>query len=204
MLKKYLGQGYFNLLEAGCGTGYYIMRVLHSGQKGLGIDFSEKMLELARINRNKHFPDIDVEFNIDDGENLSLPSDSFDRIIFVGYLMHLENPQKALDELYRVLKPGGRLVGLTSNRWNPWISLRIRKIFTNDYGILVKFGDLSPIEAQTMMKKAGFKNIRTRMFNSLPGKLPDWAYYFGRTFNMIFSVWPISWLGFHITMIGEK
>ncbi len=204
MIAQRLGDGYSTLLEAGCGTGYHIMRLLKPGQKGLGIDVAESMLEKARQITARDAPDLDLEFQWDDGENLSLASDSFERIIFIGYLIHLQAPRKAVQELYRVLKPGGRVVGLVSNRWSPWLSLGIRKLTAKDYGVLPGDQEFSPPEVRRMFEEAGFKNVRLTVFNSLPGKLPDWAYYPGRVLNAAFSLWPISQLGFHILAVGEK
>ena len=54
-----------------------------------------------------------------------------------------------------------------------------------------------------MFEATGFANVRLKGFNSLPGKLPDWAYHPRRVLNCVFSAWPISQLGFHITVIAQ-
>ena len=119
MLRRHLGD-YSSLVDAGCGTGYYSRNLLKSGQRGLGFDISEKMIAKAREKKEALRQELDLSYEIKDGENLDLTDNSFDRVISVGYLIHLEHPQIALNELYRVLKPGGILVGLISNRWSPW------------------------------------------------------------------------------------
>ena len=204
LMARHLQDDYESLLEAGCGTGFHIMRLLKAGQKGLGFDVAEKMLARARVLKESQFKNLNLEFAKDDGENLSLSSNSYDRVIFVGYLIHLQQPQQAVNELFRVLKPGGRVVGLVSNRWNPWYSLNLRRLFAKDYGVLPRDQEFSPPEVRQLFQNAGFKNIRLEIFNSLPGKLPNWAYYPGRLLNTAFALWPISQLGWHIMAIAEK
>lgn len=203
MIRENLGE-FDTLLDAGCGTGYYIMRLLKPGQTGLGIDISEQMLAKAASIKEERFPNLSIDFKVEDGEHLTLPSDSFDRVIHIGYIVHLEDQQQAMDELYRVLKPSGRAVGLISNSWSPWMVLRLRRLFNKDYGVLSSDRELSPLGVRSMMAKAGFKNVKLVIFNTLPGNLPDWSYYPARLLNLIFSVWPISLLGFHILAIGDK
>lgn len=204
MITKLLGEDYLNLLEAGCGTGYHIMLILKKGRKGLGFDFSEKMIQTADRMKKERFCDLDLEFKVADGESLDLPADAFDRIIFVGYLAHLDNPQAGLNELYRVLRPRGKIVGLVSNRWSPWISLGLRKYFTNDFGVIPGNKEFSHRKIRKMLEEAGFKKIKLVFFNSLPGRLPDSLYYPARILNLIFSFWPICLFGFHIAVIAEK
>ena len=61
MLDEYLGE-YESLVDAGCGTGYYIMNLLKPESQGVGFDFSEKMIEQARQIKAEKFPDAQIEF----------------------------------------------------------------------------------------------------------------------------------------------
>lgn len=203
-LEEHLGEDFDSLVDAGCGTGYYIMRLLRPHQKGLGFDFSEQMIRKARSVKETEFPELSLEFEVDDGEHLSIPANSYDRAITVGYLIHLENPKKGLAEIFRILKPGGRLVGLVSNRWSPWLAVNLRKRFAKDYGVVEGDHEFSPPEIRALMEECGFSNIRLEVFNSLPGKLPNWAYFPGRVLNLPFKLWPVSLLGFHILIVGDK
>lgn len=203
VLKSHLGK-FETIVDAGCGTGYYIRNLLSVGQRGLGFDLSPNMIAQATKKKASLKPELDLSFQVMDGEHLAILDNSFDRAICVGYLIHLEQPQVALNELYRVLKPGGRLVGLISNRWSPWLVFNLRGFFAKDYGVLPQDKELSPPEVRKMMQAAGFKNIQISMFNTLPGKLPNWAYYPARVANALFALWPISYFGFHILVTGEK
>ncbi|HAM88655.1 MAG: Methyltransferase [Candidatus Falkowbacteria bacterium GW2011_GWC2_38_22] len=203
MLEKYLGD-YDNLVDAGCGTGYYITNLLKNGKKGIGFDISPKMIEQAKKIKNERYSDKDISYVVDDGENLKFENDTFDRAICVGYLIHLEKQQKALNEIFRILKPGGKMVGLISNRWSPWLFLNLRKKFAKDYGVIQGDQELSPREVKKMMKESGFRNVEIKMFNTLPGKLPNWLYYPARILNCVFLIFPFSLLGWHILVVGEK
>ncbi len=203
MLKEHLGD-FETVIDAGCGTGYYIRNLLKPGQRGLGFDISDKMLAKAKEFKEAMRPELNLDFEVKDGEHLEVPDSTYDRAICVGYIIHLEHPQQALGELHRVLKPGGKLVGLISNRWSPWLVFSMRRFFAKDYGVLPADKELSPPEVRAMMEKAGFKNVHTEIFNTLPGKLPNWAYYPARVANLIFSVWPFNLLGFHILVTGDK
>lgn len=203
-IKRCLGSDFNSIMEIGCGTGYHLMRLMKPEHKGMGIDISKKMLQIAKKNQKQYFPNLNLKFKIDNGENLKLSDNTFDRVIFVGYLNHIQKRHKALTEIRRVLRTGGRLVGLVPNRWCPWYSLRLRKVFANDFGALSRDIEFSPSQIKSMMKKAGFKNVKIYIFNSIPGKVPNLLFYPMLFVNSLFGVWPISLLGGHIIISGEK
>ncbi len=57
-----------------------------------------------------------VEAQVADAENLPFESDSFDVVYSFGVLHHTPDTQKAIDEVYRVLKPGGKIIIMLYNR----------------------------------------------------------------------------------------
>ena len=69
-------------------------------------DISEQML----IEAGKSIDSENVRFVCDDVCVLALKSDSFDKVICFSLFPHILHPQKALDEIRRVLRPGGRLL----------------------------------------------------------------------------------------------
>ncbi len=78
----------------------------------VGLDFSKNMLEIAR----KKHPDI--EFIEGDCTNLPFEDNSFDAITISFGLRNIENYDKALDEIYRVLKPNGAFLHLDFGKKN--------------------------------------------------------------------------------------
>jgi ubiquinone/menaquinone biosynthesis C-methylase UbiE len=95
-------------LDVGCGTGL-ILRHLPPGS--IGIDLNPRHLERA----SRYVPQSQVQ--VGDAEKLSFPDQSFSTVVCTEILEHLVHPEHALAEIYRVLKPGGRLLGSTP-RWS--------------------------------------------------------------------------------------
>ncbi len=99
----------WNVLDAACGTGD-MAGLLASGPAGrvVGLDFCREMLEVAHHKYN----DPRVEWV--EGDVLAMPFDasSFDAAIIAFGLRNAGDVKKALDELARVIRPGGRLVVL--------------------------------------------------------------------------------------------
>lgn len=99
-----------NVLDVGCGPGFYCLELAEEvGAEGrvVGIDSAAPMLALAahrcRGHENVSFREADV---------LSLPvhDSSFDRALCVQVLEYVEDATSALAEMYRALRPGGRVV----------------------------------------------------------------------------------------------
>jgi ubiquinone/menaquinone biosynthesis C-methylase UbiE len=101
-----------NVLDIACGTGLVSFHALAKlGDKGrvLGTDISEKMIEMASlIARQKK--ENRALFEHMDAEELRLENNSFDATLCALGLMYMPDPRKALGEMRRVLKPGGRAV----------------------------------------------------------------------------------------------
>lgn len=94
-------------LGSGAGNDCFVARSV-TGEKGkvIGIDFTEKMVEKARLNAGK-LGFNNVEFRLGDIENLPLGSETADVVVSNCVLNLVPNKQKAFEETYRVLKPGG-------------------------------------------------------------------------------------------------
>lgn len=94
-------------LGSGAGNDCFVARSI-VGEKGkvTGIDFTEAMIEKARIN-NEKLGYKNVEFIQGDIEEMPLPDDAFDVVISNCVLNLVPDKEKAFKEIYRVLKPGG-------------------------------------------------------------------------------------------------
>lgn len=104
------------VLDVGSGTGVFLPFILERiGEKGqvIALDVAEKMLQKAR---EKNFTR-NVEFLCADIMDTSLPDALFESVVCYSSFPHFADKLKAFNEIYRVMKPGGRLaVCHTSSR----------------------------------------------------------------------------------------
>ncbi|AMQ17920.1 class I SAM-dependent methyltransferase [Thermococcus peptonophilus] len=100
-------------LEIGVGTGK-TLRYYPPDIELYAVDGSEKMLEIAK-KRAKELG-IDVKFRVAEAESLPFPNDYFDTVISSFVFCTVPNPKRAMGEIKRVLKPGGRAIFLEHTR----------------------------------------------------------------------------------------
>ena len=104
------GWPYGKALELGCGTGFFLLNLKQAGVVGDGYvtDISPGMVEVAR--RNAAALGFAVEGRVADAEALPYDDGSFDLVCGHAVLHHIPDVERALREVLRVLKPGGRFV----------------------------------------------------------------------------------------------
>ncbi|MDF2187592.1 class I SAM-dependent methyltransferase [Paraflavitalea sp. CAU 1676] len=90
------------LLEIGVGNGSHLS--LYGSHQIVGIDISESMLRKAQ--RYKHER---IELLLMDGENLLFPAACFDYVVISHVLAVTKDPDQLVNQIYQVLKPGGKL-----------------------------------------------------------------------------------------------
>jgi len=115
------------ILDYGCGNGVHAIPLAKMGaEKVIGIDLSEKSLEIARERVKREGLEEKVEFLKMDCEKMEFPDNYFD-IIFDGGTFSSLDLNLAYPELSRILKPGGFLIGIETFGHNPFTNLK-RKI----------------------------------------------------------------------------
>ena len=95
-------------LDVGTGTGQFAVYLAHKGFEVCGGDLSEEMIATAR--RNAAQEGLSIGFQTGDAEHLDFADNSFDVVVSRNLLWTLPQPELALKEWKRVLKPGGKLV----------------------------------------------------------------------------------------------
>lgn len=108
-LKPFSGGRY---LDVGTGTGDLVFEILNQSAHVLvdGIDPAEQMLSIARDKAVKRGVGDPVSFISGDALQLPMDSDTYDGIVSGFCFRNIERRQMALEEMRRVLKPGGKLV----------------------------------------------------------------------------------------------
>jgi ubiquinone/menaquinone biosynthesis C-methylase UbiE len=157
-----------NILEVGCGTGSLTRELVKSDVNVIAIDISPDLLDVARkevaINKGK--------FLIQNAYQMTFSSETFDAIVGSSVLHHLDR-DKALEEFFRVLRPGGKIFFTEPNMLNPQIVLQ-----KNIPWLKRKLGD-SPDETAFIrwllhkkLMAIGFTDINIQPFDFLHPKLP--------------------------------
>ncbi len=97
------------ILDLGTGPGYLPLEMarISSAVTVVGIDLSARLIKTAKRNAYSAGLENRIHFQIGNASSLNFPDASFDRVISTGMLHMLRNPVKVLEEIYRVLKPGG-------------------------------------------------------------------------------------------------
>lgn len=114
-----------HLLDAGCGTGRFSLKMALLGHQVTGIDLSEPMLAYAR--EKARYAGLDLAFHAMDLLALDFPDDHFDGIVSMALFEFIRDDQKAMDELFRVLRPGGYLMIGTITRDSSWGAQYLRQ-----------------------------------------------------------------------------
>src|SRR6478735_5287140 len=109
--------------DIGCGTGTLTAMLAGAGFRAHGVDFSARMLEIARTKAQNLDPQ--PVFVLGDASSPSLPAGAFDAVLCRHVLWTLPHPGAALAAWTRLLAPGGRLV-LIEGRWSTGVGLTAR------------------------------------------------------------------------------
>ena len=151
-----------HFLDIGCGTGWAVGQVaelINDQGSFYGVDLSPKMIEKAKSNftgRDHLF------FNQANVESIPLESNFFDIIICTNSFHHYPNPAKALDEMFRLLKSGGKVYILdptADTRFMKFVD-KIIRIVEPEHAKMY-----STKEFQQMFHHAGLKYSSSKFMN---------------------------------------
>jgi SAM-dependent methyltransferase len=146
-----------NVVEFGCGGGYYTGVIAKNSKQVVATEISDEMLEMAR-KQLEGFPNITVQKA--DCYSTAFPAEAFDSVVMINLIHVIDNPLNSLKESHRILKAGGTLLlasytGFTMKRFDR-IKLAIR--FLRKWGKPCPYfqNGLSPNQLNPLVEKAGF------------------------------------------------
>lgn len=130
------------VLDIGCGTGNFSIRLAKRGCDVTGIDISNLMLEIARQKARANH--LNITFYNMNVYNLDFPDEAFDGVFSMATFEFIHEPHKAFKEMMRVLKPGGQLLIGTIHRDSHWGRLYMKEAKKSDS--IFRFADLKTLE----------------------------------------------------------
>ena len=140
-----------DVADIGCGEGHLTLEIARWAHHVTGIDRSDDVLERAQALAARHHV-TNVEWKKGDLARLPLREEAIDLAVFSQSLRYATDPEQALDEAVRVLKPGGRVLVLDLREHDQaWVRTR--------------FGDqrlgFSGTELERLLAAVGLRHVRT-------------------------------------------
>jgi SAM-dependent methyltransferase len=102
------------VLDVGSGNGYVLSRYALVGAEVFGVDLTDQAIALCR--QRFSYMGLVGDFRVADAEKLPFPDNSFDCVCSMGVLHHVPDTERAIREIVRVLRPGGRLIVMFYHR----------------------------------------------------------------------------------------
>jgi ubiquinone/menaquinone biosynthesis C-methylase UbiE len=161
------------VLDLGCGNGHHLLALGPDIARGIGIDVSPGMIDLARTRLRNSPWRANLTFEVDNAEELNGIADrSVDLAICVGAFEHMLDKRAVLASIYRVLKCGGRFFCLAPRADYVWY-----RTIAPTLGFATKHLStdrmLSRDEFSALLDQAGFRRIRTAPWTFIPkGDVP--------------------------------
>jgi SAM-dependent methyltransferase len=124
------------ILDVGCGSGYYTRELVRRGARVAATEYAPAAL--AQAIRNLGPLAAGVELRLEDAQALSFGDAAFDKVLLTEVIEHVPDPERAIAEAARVLRPGGLLVASTPSRFSPLnvaygLKRRVRRYAFNEH-----------------------------------------------------------------------
>lgn len=143
------------VVDAGCGSGYGTAILAESASWALGVDIKPGLVRYAR----KRYVQSNLRFSVMDGLALGLAPSSVDIVICNEFIEHLPDYRPFLEDAYRVLRPGGRLVCATTNA---------NRSFKKRDGSPLNRNHFHEFTGETLLDLLGSKYSTIESFSQLP------------------------------------
>jgi ubiquinone/menaquinone biosynthesis C-methylase UbiE len=161
------------VLDVGCGNGHHLLALGPEVARGIGIDVSPGMIELARARLRSSPWKANLAFEVDDAEELKgIADQSVDLALCIGAFEHMLDKRAVLASIYRVLKSGGRFCCLAPHADYVWYRT-IAPLLGFATKHLSSDRMLTHDEFSTLLGQAGFCRIRSAAWTFIPkGDVP--------------------------------
>jgi len=172
-------RAYQTVLENGCGVGMYLEQLGNIAQFAIGLEYD---LERAKLAYSRFSIVVNAA-----GEYLPFEENFFDLILSHEVLEHVQDDRKAVTEIVRVLKPGGRLVLFVPNRGYPFETHGIYWRGTYHFGNIPLVNYLPDFLRNRLAPHVRVYSERslTDLFSDLPVKFVKRTIIFGAYDNII-------------------
>ena len=177
-----------DVLDLGCGGGFMAEALAKRGARVTGVDPSLASLEAAQ--QHAQSQGLDIIYQAGVGEAIPLESHSVDRVVCVDVLEHVQDVEKVLIEVHRVLRPQGIFFFDTVNR--NWLSRFIVITLAENIVKALPIGAhdaakfIRPIELQRQLEKIGFSVDPGTFMGMKAAKR-------GKSQDMVFGLTPLTW-----------
>ncbi|MGQ9818675.1 MAG: class I SAM-dependent methyltransferase [Candidatus Kapaibacteriales bacterium] len=148
------------ILDVGCGTGNYSIKIARLGANVIGIDCSEPMLKIAR--KKAESLNLNIEFILADAMNLPFEENFFDACLSVTAVEFFADQTRGLEEMFRVVRPNGKIVVGFLNRDSAWGELYTSEEFRKN--TVFRFANLLSIEEIKKIKTDSLVEVRQSLF----------------------------------------
>ena len=133
------------ILDLGCGTGIFSLKLAALGCTVTGVDISANMLSIAREKTGRNDTG-DIDFFEMDGNHLLFADNTFDAVLSMAAFEFINTPQQVFSEMLRVVKPGGVIVIGTIQKGGAWAKLYSSQAMSGSAYEYAVFKDLDDLK----------------------------------------------------------
>jgi len=160
-----------NVIDIACGTGKITLGIAENAQMVVGLDVSEKMINVA--NKKKMDNEVNnVNFEVGDGYHTRFDNGSFDIVMLFNSIHIVKEPDKLLAEAYRLIKTNGYLITAT-DCYSEQLPFS-KKVYSLVPRLMKKLGIISYLncfkkkDVELLIKKSNFHILQTDVLYHAP------------------------------------